>query len=100
MIGTGYMGERGQLEKKQANMVGFIWFALLYGFIYVTFMHGKYNFDNNMIFGSFVVLWAIYGLVYQKDDETRNASYNVLDLLSKCFVGIFFWAYFTKVFVL
>jgi len=101
MLGCGYFGEIGKLDKKKANLMGFVFFVVLFGYIYMTFMHGKYNFDNNMIFIAFVVLWAIYGLVYNKDEEDeKNAMYNVLDLLSKCFVGIFFWAYFTKVFVL
>jgi bacteriorhodopsin len=101
MLGCGYFGERGRIEKKKANMMGFVFFAVLFGYIYMTFMHGKYSFDNNMIFWAFVILWAIYGIIYQKEEEDeKNAVYNVLDLLSKCFVGIFFWAYFTKVFIL
>jgi bacteriorhodopsin len=101
MLGCGYFGERGKLDKKKANLMGFVFFIVLFGYIYMTFMNGKYNFDNNMIYIAFVVLWAIYGLVYNKEEEDeKNAMYNVLDLLSKCFVGIFFWAYFTKVFVL
>ena len=28
---------------------------------------------------------------------TRVISYNILDLVAKAFVGIFFWMYFTKV---
>ena len=53
-----------------------------------------------MLFWAFVILWAFYGVVYEYDDISRNVWYNVLDLLSKCFVGIFFWAYYTKVFKL
>jgi hypothetical protein len=30
------------------------------------------------------------------EEENKNIGYNVLDLFSKCFVGLFFWAYFTK----
>ena len=48
----------------------------------------------------FVFLWAFYGVFYFFDSVTRNVGYNVLDLFSKCFVGIFFWAYYTKVFKL
>jgi len=53
-----------------------------------------------MLFYSFVILWAFYGVFYQMDDITKNVGYNVLDLFSKCFVGIFFVAYFTKMFKL
>ena len=72
----------------------------MYGFIYSKFLKGYNNFDNKMIYGSFVFLWALYGVVWWLDERTKNVGYNVLDLFSKCFVGIFFWAYFTKVIVL
>ena len=61
---------------------------------------GKFNFDNSMLFSVFLVLWSLYGVFYFLDDIPKNVGFNVLDLFSKCFVGIFFWAYFTKVFSL
>jgi len=49
---------------------------------------------------AFFVLWAFYGVAYFFNEVNKNVVYNVLDLFSKCFVGIFFWAYFTKTFSL
>ena len=80
-------------------LVGFGSFAAMYGYIYTKFLK-KYIFDNSMLYWAFVVLWSGYGLLYMADQETRNAGYNILDLFAKCFVGIFFWAYFTKTFTL
>lgn len=100
MLASGYLGEIGKITKRQGVIIGFIGFILLYGFIYAKYMTGKYIFDNQMIFWAFVILWAIYGLIYEADEEKRNVGYNILDLFSKCFVGIFFWAYFTKTFTL
>ena len=100
MLASGYLGEIGKITKRQGVIIGFIGFVLLYGFIYAKYMTGKYIFDNQMIFWAFVILWAIYGLIYEADEEKRNVGYNILDLFSKCFVGIFFWAYFTKTFTL
>ena len=57
-------------------------------------------FDNNIIFVAFVVFWSGYGILYKTNEEVKNIGYNVLDLFSKCFVGIFFWAYLTKVLVI
>ena len=51
-----------------------------------------------ILYSAFFILWALYGVVYFFDEVKKNISYNVLDLLSKCFVGIFFWAYYAKVF--
>lgn len=109
-FGMLYSGYKGEIEKEKqnpnkntmlfGNIIGFIFFTLMYGFIYSKFLKGYNNFDNKMIYGSFVFLWALYGVVWWLDERTKNMGYNVLDLFSKCFVGIFFWAYFTKVIVL
>lgn len=100
MLGSGYLGEIGALSRLSANIIGFGFFTALYGFIYTKYLKGKYNFDNSMLFSVFLVLWSLYGVFYFLDDIPKNVGFNVLDLFSKCFVGIFFWAYFTKVFSL
>jgi len=43
----------------------------------------------------FVALWSIYGIAYLMDEKTKNFIYNILDVLAKCFVGVFLWLYFT-----
>jgi bacteriorhodopsin len=101
MIVTGYLGEIGTyFSKMQSLGLGFVFFFALYGFLYYKFIHKQYNFDNLLIYLSFFVLWTFYGVVYMMDEVTKNVSFNILDLLAKCFVGIFFWAYFTGVFTL
>tara|TARA_Y100000991_G_C21857238_1_gene299345 strand:+ start:29 stop:760 length:732 start_codon:yes stop_codon:yes gene_type:complete len=101
MILTGFAGEIGYIKNLElSNMVGFAFFLALYGYIYFKFLYKQYNFDNMIIFLSFFILWSFYGVFYMFDNQFRNVGYNILDLLSKCFVGIFFWAYFTKVFTL
>lgn len=98
MLGFGYAGEVGWMQKEWANVIGFGGFASLYYFIYKKYIAGKNNKDNNLLFTAFIILWALYGVVYMLDETTRNVGYNVLDLFSKCFVGIYFWAYFTNIF--
>jgi len=100
MLGAGYLGELGFMDRTKANISGFVFFIALYGYIYQQFMSQSNNRDNKILFWSFVILWAFYGVFYQTETVTRNVGYNVLDLFSKCFVGIFFWAYFTGVFKL
>ena len=100
MLASGYLGETKTVDKVSANVIGFIFFIGLYLFIYYIYVRPKYNFDNSILYFSFVILWAIYGIVYFLDDKEKNIGYNILDLLSKCFVGIFFWAYYAKVFTL
>lgn len=100
MLGSGYLGELNVFDKGIANVAGFLFFIGLYYFIYKNYVVNKYNFDNYILFFAFVILWAFYGVVYFMNDVSKNVIYNILDLLSKCFVGIFFWAYYTKVFTL
>ena len=103
MIGSGYLAEVGRISKRDGLVFGFLFFFVLYALLYFGFLHGSKGnayFQNMFLFLVFFVLWSIYGIVYWFEDEAlKNTSYNVLDLLSKCFVGIFFWAYFTGVFV-
>ena len=100
MLFFGFLGESGLWDKMYANMVGFVFFITLYGYIYVEYIHNHNIFDNNILYYSFLVLWALYGVAYWAEESIKNVSYNVLDLCSKCFVGIFFWAYFTKAIIL
>ena len=100
MLGLGYMGEIGVMSKLVANGFGFAFFAGLFGYLYNNFVAKQYNFDNMLLFMVFFILWALYGVVYFFDEVNKNVSFNILDLFSKCFVGIFFWAYFTKIFKL
>jgi|TARA_B110000305_G_scaffold59823_1_gene66249 bacteriorhodopsin len=98
MLSCGYLGETNRLDKRWANVFGFLFFIVMYGFIYMRLVLPKYNSDNQLLFWTFVILWAMYGVIYELGHRVRNIGYNVLDLFSKCFVGIFFWAYFSRVF--
>jgi bacteriorhodopsin len=100
MLGSGYLGELGYMDRNKSNMIGFAFFIALYGFIYQSFLKNKPNKDNSILFWSFVILWSFYGIFYQTEPIMKNIGYNILDLSSKCFVGIFFWAYYTGVFKL
>lgn len=98
MLGSGYLGEIGQMSRTYANIIGFVFFGGLFGYIYHTYIKKYNNKSNNLLYGAFFVLWAFYGVFYQMEQVSRNVGYNILDLFSKCFVGLYFWAYFTKIF--
>lgn len=99
MLGSGYLGEKGVIEKLQANILGFAFFAGLYGFLYQKFLkNDKKNTTNQLLYMSFFILWALYGVFYLMKENVKNAGYNVLDLFSKCFVGIYFWSYSSNIF--
>ena len=99
MLGSGYLGEKGVIEKLQANILGFAFFVGLYGFLYQKFLkNDKKNTTNQLLYMSFFILWALYGVFYLMKENVKNAGYNVLDLFSKCFVGIYFWSYSSNIF--
>ena len=97
MLGSGYIGELGKLSTTMANSIGFIFFFLMYGTVWKVYMSGsKVTKQSQVIFWLFVILWALYGVFYQTPQLTKIFGYNILDLVSKAFVGIFFWFYLTK----
>ena len=97
MLGAGYLGELGRLTLTLANSIGFVFFFIMYGIIWKIYMTGsKITSQSKVIFWLFVGLWAMYGVFYQSPQMTKIFGYNILDLLAKAFVGIFFWFYLTK----
>lgn len=96
MLGLGYIGDIEKIDKKLALILSFFCFFLLFGFIWYTFMNkGRNSFGANLSYFSFLVFWSSYGLVYMMDEETKNVAFNILDLIAKAIIGIFFWMYFT-----
>ncbi len=100
MIGLGYLGEIGIMDRKKAYITSFICLFLLFGLIAYTFLITKYSLANIVAFLAFFIIWSVYGLVNDLDEKTKNVVYNHLDSIAKCFIGIFFWAYFTKIIVI
>lgn len=95
MLGSGYMGDLGKIDRQSATIIGFLFFGGLYYFLYNYLRQNK---TNQLLYSIFFVLWSLYGVFYQMEQKSRNIGYNILDLFSKCFVGIYFWASFTKIF--
>lgn len=100
MLASGYMGELNYINRNTGLIIGFIFFFLLYGFIYMKFLYKNPIFDNKILYWAFFIFWICYGLVFNMPEKFKNVAFNYLDLFAKCFVGIFFWAYFTGVFTL
>ena len=97
MLLFGYLGETENIDKKIGLMGGFAAFFMLYGIIYAKFIRPKNILSNNVLFYFYLVVWSIYGLVYYMDDGYKIVATNVLDLISKCFVGLGLWAHYTKI---
>ena len=97
MILSGYLGETNKISRFSALFLGFMFLIIMFGFIWYIYMsNGKNNFIVSFTYYTFVVIWSIYGIAYLQDEETKNIIYNILDLIAKAFMGIFFWMIFTK----
>lgn len=97
MLAFGYLGELKLINRNIASFIGFIFFFLTYGAIWKFFMTGlKVTAQSKFIFWTFLVTWTFYGVFYHTNEYTKMFGYNILDLISKAFVGIFFWLYLTK----
>ncbi len=100
MLTFGYVGETQRMARNPALFFGFLCFFLLYTIIYVVFVRPNPTRDNLLIYLLFFGLWTVYGLVYNLSEETKNTTFNLLDMIAKAFVGIFFWMYLCKVITL
>ena len=96
MLYTGYLGETGQLNRNMSQLLGFMAFLITFGVIYIQYML-RFNFDNLVIFSVFLVVWSLYGVAFNFTELNKNITYNYLDLISKCFMGIGLWIYYIKI---
>lgn len=95
MLTLGYLGEVGTLSRPVAHAASFVAYFATFALMYFTMVRGT-SWTNVVIFLIMAVVWLAYGFAYLLDERTKNICYNVLDLISKCFMGIVFWAYFTR----
>ena len=99
-LGSAYLGIRGNLDKKKANIMSLIFLVILFVYIYITFMNGRNNLANSVIFGIIAVLWFVFTCIYREKDENKKFIYhNILDL-GGSFFGLFIWAYLSNIFLL
>ena len=87
-----------KIDKKYGLIGGFILFTFLFYYIYAQFVKNKKNTQNFIVYMVFLIIWSIYGMVYNIDPRIKNIIFNILDTIAKCLVGIGFWAYFAGIF--
>ena len=97
MLGFGYAGEIGLFNRNLASFMGFLFLLLTFGIIWKLFITcAKATYQSKLIFWLYLGLWSLYGVFYHTNEATKMLGYNILDLIAKAFVGIFFWLYLTK----
>ena len=89
MLLFGLLGELGVLNKYLSTGLGFIPFALNFKYIKDTFLQDSQDLVKNAVFYWFVIVWGMYGVFAVMSYTVKNVGYNILDLFSKNFFGLF-----------
>ena len=98
MLLFGYLGEVGVFSLLTGVALGFVPFIAYFYIMYERFVandaiHNNGNNGTNgtslKIYAYFLVAWSLYGIVAVLPYALKNTIYNVLDLFSKNFFGIF-----------
>jgi hypothetical protein len=87
MLLFGYLGEMRIIPILLGVFLGFIAFLIYYYIIYVNYV--SQNTNGYLLFWYFFFFWSLYGVVAVLPYYVKNAFYNILDLFSKNFFGIF-----------
>ena len=87
MLIFGYLGEKKIIPIYIGVLLGFIPFLIYYFLIYIKYAVLSRN--GFLIFLYFFFFWSLYGVVAFFPYYLKNTCYNILDLFSKNFFGIF-----------
>jgi bacteriorhodopsin len=89
MLLFGLIGELGYLSPYLSTALGFIPFALNFTYIKETFLKTSEDQIKNLVYNWFVITWSLYGVFAVMSYTTKNIGYNILDIFSKNFFGLF-----------
>ena len=93
MLLFGYLGEVGVIPLVAGVALGFVPFIAYFYIMYERFIANDANIFINStsmkIYAYFLVFWSLYGIVAVLPYALKNTIYNVLDLFSKNFFGLF-----------
>ena len=88
MLLFGYLGEIKYISNIYTSvMLGFIPFIIYFTMIYEIYV--KKTDDECILFFYFFIVWGLYGVAACFPYIVKNTMYNILDLFSKNYVGLF-----------
>lgn len=87
MLLFGYLAEIRKISYVAGAALGFIPFFAFFYMIYDNY--AKYTNVGRLTFWYFSGVWGLYGIASMLSYKWKNISYNILDLFSKNFFGIF-----------
>jgi len=87
MLLFGYLAEIKLLDTISGVVLGFIPFLIYYFIIYINYAYKSKNGWKFFIY--FFFFWSLYGIAALLPYNIKNAGYNILDIFSKNFFGVF-----------
>ena len=87
MLIFGYLGEINVLTTRASVIAGFLPFFAMFYLIYESY--AKYTYSGMLLFTYFFIAWSLYGVSALFNYQWKNVFYNILDLISKNFFGLF-----------
>jgi len=97
MLYLGYLGEVGTVPRMVSFFASFVAFFGIFYLIFTRFVNMKLGIAVNFLFFFYLIVWGMYGLVYLLDEEHKNITMNILDCISKCFIGLGLWVYYAQI---
>jgi hypothetical protein len=87
MLLLGYLGETGVINNVFAVILGFIPFIAYYTIIY--YQYAQHTTTGILLFWWFAIVWTLYGKAALMTYYWKNIFYNILDIFSKNFFGLY-----------
>ena len=87
MLLFGLLGELGLMNRYISLFFGTIFFLLSFRILYKYY--ADLDDDNKPLFYFVFIIWLFYGVAYLFNYKYRNVSYNILDIFSKNFYGLY-----------
>lgn len=97
MLITGYLGEIQVMTRTNAGLLGFLFFFAMFATIWCGLFNKNSTYATASVFVLFATVWSLYGVVYFLNEEAKNVMFNILDVIAKCLIGIYFWLYYTNI---
>lgn len=95
MLVSGYIGEKNIISKYITTPVGFFFFYKSFKLIYTDFAQKSKL--GKQIFTFLLSIWSLYGVAALLPIKEKNISYNLLDIVSKNFYGLFIFYKILKI---
>ena len=89
MLLLGYLGEIDVMSIINSVIVGTIFF--IYTFYVIWDEYAKYSKEGMMLFYFLFVVWGLYAVAALMKAKYKNISYNLLDIVSKNFYGLYIY---------